>query len=76
MIVNEVRDHIQGMPRGLRKQVVIEEMISFLKATKGAEIVIGYYERMRKHSCQVTSVVLELRYFIRSESQSCENDNQ
>ena len=56
LIANEVRNHIQGMPRGLRKQVIIEEMISFLKVPNGAEIVVDYYERMRKYSCQVTSV--------------------
>jgi hypothetical protein len=56
LIANEVRNHIQGMPRGLKKQVIIEEMISFLKVPNGAEIVVDYYERMRKYSCQVTSV--------------------
>ena len=56
LITNEVRNHIQGMPRHIRKQVVIEEMISFLKIPNGAEIAIDYYERMRKYSCQVISV--------------------
>ncbi len=56
LITNEVRNHIQGMPRGIRKQVVIEEMTSFLKVPNGEEIVIDYYERMRKYSCQVVSV--------------------
>jgi hypothetical protein len=56
LIANEVRNHIQGMPRGLRKQVIIEEMISFLKVPNGAEIVVDFYERMRKYSCQLTSI--------------------
>jgi hypothetical protein len=56
LITNELRNHIQGMPRGLRKQVVIEEMVSFLKVPNGAEIVVDYYQKMRKYSCQVTSV--------------------
>ena len=56
LIANEVRNHIQGMPRGLRKQVIIEEMISFLKVPNGTEIVLDYYERMRKYSAQVVSV--------------------
>ena len=56
LITNEVRNHIQGMPRGLRKQVVIEEMTSFLKIPNGEEIVVDYFERMRKYSCQVVSV--------------------
>src|SRR5262249_46972755 len=56
LITNEVRNHIQGMPRGIRKQVVIEEMTSFLKIPNGEEIVIDFYERFRKYSAQVTSV--------------------
>lgn len=56
LITNEVRNHIQGMPRGLRKQVIIEEMTAFLKVPNGEAIVVDYYERMRKYSCQVISV--------------------
>jgi len=56
LITNELRNHIQGMPRGVRKQVIIEEMVSFLKVPNGAEIVVDYYQKMRKYSCQVTSV--------------------
>jgi TraG P-loop domain len=56
LITNEVRNHIQGMPRGVRKQVVIEEMTSFLKIPNGEEIVIDFYERFRKYSAQVVSV--------------------
>jgi hypothetical protein len=56
LITNQVRNHIQRMPRGIRKQVIIEEMTSFLKVPNGEEIVIDYYERMRKYSAQVVSV--------------------
>ena len=56
LITNEVRNHIQGMPRGIRKQVIIEEMTSFLKIPNGEEIVIDFYERFRKYSAQVVSV--------------------
>lgn len=56
LLANEVRNHIQGMPRGIRKLVVIEEMNAFLKVPNGAEIVLDYYERMRKYSAQVISV--------------------
>jgi hypothetical protein len=56
LITNQVRNHIQGMPRNVRKQVIIEEMTSFLKVPNGEEIVIDYYERMRKYSAQVVSV--------------------
>jgi hypothetical protein len=56
LITNQVRNHIQGLPRAIRKQVIIEEMTSFLKVPNGEEIVIDYYERMRKYSAQVVSV--------------------
>jgi len=55
LITNEVRNHIEGMPRGIRKQVVIEEMTSFLRIPHGEEIVIDFYERgmARRRSCQL-----------------------
>ena len=56
LITNQVRNHIQGMPRAIRKQVIIEEMTAFLKVPNGEEIVTDYYERMRKYSAQVVSV--------------------
>ncbi len=56
LITNAVRNHIQGMPRAIKKQVIIEEMTSFLKIPNGEEIVMDYYERMRKYSAQVVSV--------------------
>src|SRR5215471_17603499 len=56
LITHEVRNHIQGMPRAIKKQVIIEEMTSFLKIPNGEEIVMDYYERMRKYSAQVVSV--------------------
>jgi hypothetical protein len=56
LITNELRNHIQGLPRDLRKQVVIEEMLPFLKVPNAEQIVADYYQKMRKYSCQVTSV--------------------
>jgi hypothetical protein len=56
LITNQVRNHIQGMPRTVRKQVIIEEMTSFLKIPNGEEIVIDFYERFRKYNAQVVSV--------------------
>jgi type IV secretion system protein TrbE len=56
LITNQVRNHVQGMPRAVRKQVVIEEMTSFLKIPNGEEIIIDFYERFRKYSAQVVSV--------------------
>jgi|SRR6267378_2830660 len=56
LITNEVRNHIQGMPRGLRKQVVIEEMVSFLKIPNAEEIIVDYWQKMRKYNAQMVAV--------------------
>jgi hypothetical protein len=39
-----------SMVRAIKKQVIIKEMTFFLKIPNGEEIVIDYYERMRKYS--------------------------
>jgi hypothetical protein len=57
LITNQVRNHIQGMPRGVRKLVVVEEMTSFLRVPGGKEIMVDLYERMRKYSCLIASVM-------------------
>jgi hypothetical protein len=56
LILNQVRNHIQGMDRGIKKQIIIEEMMSFLKTPGGAQSATDFYERMRKYSCQCISV--------------------
>jgi len=56
LITNEVRNHIQGMPRGIRKQVVIEEMVSFLRVPNAEQIIVDYWQKMRKYSCQMVAV--------------------
>jgi hypothetical protein len=56
LITNEVRNHIQGLPRGLRKQVVIEEMVSFLKVPNAEEIIVDYWQKMRKYNAQMVAV--------------------
>jgi type IV secretion system protein TrbE len=56
LILNQVRNHIQGMDRGIKKQLIIEEMLSFLKTPGGAQAAIDFYERMRKYSCQCISI--------------------
>jgi hypothetical protein len=57
LILNRVRNHIQGMPRGIRKQLIIEEMMSFLKTPGGAQASIDFYERMRKYLCQCIAII-------------------
>jgi hypothetical protein len=56
LIANEVRSHIEGMNRGVRKQIILEELTGFLKVPNAREIVCDFYERMRKFSAQVTSI--------------------
>src|SRR5260370_29906623 len=56
LILNQVRNHIQGMDRGIKKQLIIEEMLSFLKTPGGAQAAIAFYKRMRKYSCQCISI--------------------
>ena len=56
LITNQLRNHIQAMPRHIKKQVVIEEMVSFLKVPNAEAIVVDYYQKMRKYSCQVLSI--------------------
>jgi hypothetical protein len=56
LITNEVRNHIQGMPRGIWKQMVIEEMVSFLKVPNAEQIIVDYWQKARKYSCQMVAV--------------------
>lgn len=56
LIANEVRNHIQGMPRGIKKCAIIEEMVSFLKVPDAETIVVDYWQQMRKYSTQMWAV--------------------
>jgi type IV secretory system conjugative DNA transfer VirD4/TraG family protein len=56
LIVNQVRNHIMAMPRDIPKEVLIEEITSFLEIPNGGKATKDFYERMRKYSCQVVSV--------------------
>lgn len=56
LIANEIRNHIQSLPRGWHKQVVIEEMVSFLKVPDAEQICVDYWQTMRKRSCQMIAV--------------------
>ena len=57
LITNHVRNHLMGMPRSIRKQMIIEEMTAFLEVPDAEKIVVDYYERMRKYGCQVISIM-------------------
>jgi hypothetical protein len=56
LIANELRNIVQGMPRSWHKQIVIEEMVSFLKVPNAEEICVDYWQQMRKFSCQMVAV--------------------
>lgn len=56
LITNHVRNHIQGMSRGIRKQVVVEEMVAFLKVPNAEDIIVSYWQQARKFSCQMVAV--------------------
>ena len=56
LIANEIRNIIQGLPRQWRKQVVIEEMVSFLKIPNAEQISVDYWQTMRKFGCQMTAI--------------------
>jgi hypothetical protein len=56
LISNHVRNHIQRMPRSVRKQVILEELTSVLGVPNGEKMVIDYAERMRKYQAQLIYV--------------------
>ena len=56
LIANQVRNHIQGMPRHVKKLLVLEELTAFLKIPHGDQIAIDYFERSRKYLTQILAV--------------------
>lgn len=57
MITNDLRKEIMSRPRSTRKRVILEELSAFLAMPDGDRITREYYERMRKYSCWVFSVI-------------------
>jgi hypothetical protein len=60
VISNTIRNEIMRRPRSQKKQLVIEELGSFLTIKGGKELVQDMYQRMRKHNCWVVSVIQQL----------------
>ncbi len=56
LITNEIRNHIKGMDRGIRKQVIVEEMVSFLRVPDAENIIVEYWQTMRKFMTQMVAV--------------------
>ncbi len=56
LIANEIRNHIKGMNRGIRKQVIVEEMVSFLRVPDAENIIVEYWQTMRKFMTQMVAV--------------------
>jgi hypothetical protein len=56
LVTNQVRNHIEGMNRGIRKLVLLEELTGLLKISNAQQMVRDFYERSRKFSTQVISI--------------------
>jgi hypothetical protein len=57
LITNDLRKEIMSRPRNTRKRVILEELSAFLAMPDGDRITREYYERMRKYSCWVFSII-------------------
>jgi hypothetical protein len=61
MITNDLRKEIMSRPRSIRKRVILEELSAFLAMPDGDRITREYYERMRKYSCWVFSIIQQFQ---------------
>jgi hypothetical protein len=61
MITNDLRKEIMRRPRSTRKRVILEELSAFLAMPDGDRITREYYERMRKYSCWVFSIIQQFQ---------------
>ena len=61
MITNDLRKEIMSRPRSTRKRVILEELSAFLAMPDGDRITREYYERMRKYSCWVFSIIQQFQ---------------
>lgn len=61
MITNDVRKEIMRRPRNIRKRVILEELSAFLAMPDGERITREYYERMRKYSTWVFSIIQQFQ---------------
>ena len=57
LITNDLRKEIMRRPRNIRKRVILEELSAFLAIPDGERITREYYERMRKYSTWVFSII-------------------
>ncbi|MGB0372828.1 MAG: VirB4 family type IV secretion system protein [Opitutales bacterium] len=60
VVGNWVRSHIMGLPGGLRKVVVLEELGAFLQIPGGKAFLRDMMERMRKHNTAVLCTIQQL----------------
>jgi len=56
LIINTIRNHVLGLPRQLRKRVVIEEVSRFIDVPGGEAILRELFEQFRKFNVQVIIV--------------------
>lgn len=61
LITNDLRKEIMSRPRSTRKRIILEELSAFLAMPDGDRITREYYERMRKYSCWVFSIIQQFQ---------------
>ncbi len=61
LITNDIRKEIMRRPRNIRKRVILEELSAFLAMPDGERITREYYERMRKYSTWVFSIIQQFQ---------------
>lgn len=61
LITNDLRKEIMSRPRSTRKRVILEELSAFLAMPDGERITREYYERMRKYSTWVFSIIQQFQ---------------
>jgi hypothetical protein len=68
IIISRVLGLITSMPRDIAKQIVIEELSSFLDVPDGAKVVKSCYQTARKYSTQIVSVAQQYSGILDSDS--------
>jgi hypothetical protein len=64
LMTGKVRQRIVGMPRELRKRIVIEEMMRFLDVPDADKLIVEFCAQMRKYGCVVWMVVQQLQKLV------------
>ena len=57
LIMNDVRNYIMTMRRGVRKRLILEELSAIMDMENGPKIARDYWERARKYNCWVLGIL-------------------